>query len=123
MPTFLRVVLALVAIWLADRVVTVAFAFFPLGHARLEASVALACGICSGAIAWYVGAADGGRRLATVLATAALGGLIGFALGFFGPMWLAPDANQGPLLGFFTGSAGFFLGALVGCVRAFARKA
>ena len=36
-----------------------------------------------------------------------LGG-IGFAAGFFGPMLLAPEANQGPLLGIFiTGPAGF----------------
>ena len=39
-----------------------------------------------------------------------LGGL-GFVLGVFGPMLLAPDANQGPLLGIFiTGPLGFFSG-------------
>lgn len=38
-------------------------------------------------------------------------GAIGFGLGFFGPMILAPDANQGPLLGIFiTGPVGFCLG-------------
>ena len=50
---------------------------------------------------------------------AILGGLvlgaIGFAAGFFGPIILAPDANQGPLLGiFFTGPLGFVLGTLIG---------
>ena len=43
-----------------------------------------------------------------------LGG-IGFVLGFFGPLVIAPDANQGPLLGIFiTGPAGFVVGTLVG---------
>ncbi|HEY9506791.1 MAG TPA: hypothetical protein VIQ27_12505 [Gemmatimonadales bacterium] len=46
-----------------------------------------------------------------------LGG-IGFAAGFFGPMLLAPEANQGPLLGIFiTGPAGFVLGLAYGVVR------
>jgi len=43
-----------------------------------------------------------------------LGG-IGFAAGFFGPMVLAPDANQGPMLGIFlTGPGGALAGALLG---------
>lgn len=43
-----------------------------------------------------------------------LGGL-GFALGFFGPMIVAPEANQGPLLGIFiTGPGGAALGAVAG---------
>jgi len=43
-----------------------------------------------------------------------LGG-IGFVLGFFGPLALAPDSNQGPLLGIFiTGPAGFVVGTLAG---------
>ncbi|MEX2530015.1 MAG: hypothetical protein WD960_04515 [Gemmatimonadota bacterium] len=46
-----------------------------------------------------------------------LGGL-GFVLGFFGPMILAPDANQGPMLGIFiTGPMGFVLGLGIGVVR------
>lgn len=46
----------------------------------------------------------------------ALGGL-GFVGGFFGPMLLAPEANQGPLLGIFiTGPLGAVLGALAGWV-------
>lgn len=42
-------------------------------------------------------------------------GIIGFILGFFGPMILTPNSNQGPLLGiFFTGPAGVLLGLVVG---------
>jgi hypothetical protein len=45
-------------------------------------------------------------------------GAVGFAAGFFGPMLLEPDANQGPLLGIFiTGPAGFLLGLVYGIVR------
>lgn len=42
-------------------------------------------------------------------------GFIGFAAGFFGPMILAPEANQGPMLGIFiTGPLGALLGAVGG---------
>lgn len=47
-----------------------------------------------------------------------------FAAGFFGPMLLAPEANQGPLLGLFiTGPAGLLLGAAWGGWRAWRRRA
>jgi hypothetical protein len=42
-------------------------------------------------------------------------GVVGFVCGFIGPMVLAPDANQGPMLGIFiTGPAGVILGAVLG---------
>jgi hypothetical protein len=45
-------------------------------------------------------------------------GGIGFAAGFFGPMLLAPGANQGPMLGIFiTGPVGFLLGLIYGVIR------
>ena len=51
-------------------------------------------------------------------AWAALGGVTGFVLGFFGPMIVAPDAAQGPMVGvFLTAPAGFALGLLAGIVR------
>lgn len=38
-------------------------------------------------------------------------GVLGFALGFFGPILFAPEANQGPLLGIFiTGPLGLLVG-------------
>jgi hypothetical protein len=44
-------------------------------------------------------------------------GATGFACGFFGPMLLNPDANQGPMLGIFiTGPGGALLGLLLGTV-------
>jgi hypothetical protein len=45
-----------------------------------------------------------------------LGG-IGFVGGFFGPILLTPEANQGPLLGIFiTGPLGFVLGGFLGAL-------
>jgi hypothetical protein len=44
-------------------------------------------------------------------------GIVGFTFGFFGPMILTPEANQGPLLGIFiTGPLGVVVGGIVGAV-------
>jgi len=51
-----------------------------------------------------------------LLGSSILGG-IGFIGGFFGPLILAPEANQGPLLGIFiTGPLGAILGGIVGAL-------
>lgn len=56
----------------------------------------------------------GSRILTWTLVT----GAVCFALGFFGPIILAPDANQGPLLGIFiTGPLGLVLGLTIGIIR------
>lgn len=48
---------------------------------------------------------------------AILFGIVGFAVGFFGPMVVAPNGSQGQLLGIsVTGPVGIVLGALVGLV-------
>ena len=42
-------------------------------------------------------------------------GAVGFVGGFFGPLVLAPEANQGPLLGIFiTGPLGVLVGGVGG---------
>ena len=57
----------------------------------------------------------------SILLGALVLGSIGFSAGFFGPIYLTPDANQGPLLGiFFTGPLGFLLGGIGGAVYWFA---
>jgi len=49
-------------------------------------------------------------------------GVAGFLAGFVGPMLLAPDANQGPLLGILiTGPTGALLGSVLGVAAAWAR--
>ena len=59
------------------------------------------------------------RILIFVVAT----GAIGFTAGFFGPMFLAPDGNQGPLLGIFiTGPLGILIGGLIGLADAYRRS-
>lgn len=46
-------------------------------------------------------------------------GVLAGALGFILPIWLTPEANQGPLLGIFvTGPLGCVIGALIGAVFA-----
>lgn len=58
------------------------------------------------------------KNLATILLTAVILGAIGFVAGFFGPILLQPEANQGPLLGIFiTGPLGFVLGLGLGIWR------
>jgi hypothetical protein len=50
-------------------------------------------------------------------------GTVSFLAGFIGPMILAPDANQGPLLGIlYTGPIGVLVGLAWGLVRARRRK-
>lgn len=56
------------------------------------------------------------RKRALVALAVGLGlGFLGFVGGFFGPILLTPDSNQGPLLGIlFTGPLGVVLGCLLG---------
>lgn len=57
-----------------------------------------------------------------ILMPAIIVGSITFAIGFFGPIMWAPEANQGPLLGiFYTGPLGFLAGLVWGIIREFRR--
>ncbi len=67
--------------------------------------------------------AGGGRYRPMVdraLGTGITLGLIGFGLGFFGPMMLAPGANQGPMLGIFITVPLGVAGGLACCCSAVA---
>lgn len=60
--------------------------------------------------------------LVSMLKWALIVGAAAFAIGFFGPLIWAPDANQGPLLGIFiTGPIGLVAGLVVGAVMSFRR--
>jgi hypothetical protein len=70
---------------------------------------------------WFaVGSSRAPRwRIASALLGGILIGGVAFAAGFAGPLVLAPDSNQGPLLGFFvTGPLGFIAGCIVGALMA-----
>jgi hypothetical protein len=83
----------------------------------VQGAAALLPWLAGGLAAWWSwnrsarsGRSDGFR----LLAGGAVGGAVGFMLGFFGPMVLAPEANPGPLLGLFiTAPAGAILGLAV----------
>jgi hypothetical protein len=93
---------------------TAALALFGSGLALLIPLIAAA------AIAAYVWrrAADAEFSARTILLSAAIFGVVGFAGGFFGPLIFAPKANQGPLLGIFiTGPLGVVIGIAYGLVK------
>ena len=67
--------------------------------------------------------AESRSRMKFVLRAGLVVGAVGFAIGFFGPLVWAPDANQGPLLGIFiTGPMGFVIGAALGWLYARVRS-
>jgi hypothetical protein len=85
--------------------------FFGLPLPRLGSLAFDAVGIVFGA---YVGN-RGGPILRPCAAMAAVLGVIGFALGFVGPLLFTPYSPQGPLLGIFvTGPWAIIVGALLG---------
>ncbi|HEX7071375.1 MAG TPA: hypothetical protein VF190_11240 [Rhodothermales bacterium] len=80
--------------------------------------VSLASAGTAGYLVWTRMSDVSSDAVRSTLMGALIVGGIGFTLGFFGPLLLAPDANQGPLLGIFiTGPLGAVAGAIGGFVR------
>lgn len=79
--------------------------------------VSLGCGVMVGRYVWRQ-TAGGSPGLGTAMLTGGLMvGAVGFVGGFFGPMILAPGANQGPLLGLLiTGPLGVVAGSIGGAI-------
>jgi hypothetical protein len=100
---------AFVFSWLVLRL------FLPFGGIEwLGNLLALVIAGVAARYAW-VGAEHGLPRSGYAGIGAVTLGVTGFVLGFFGPMLLAPDANQGPMLGIFiTGPGGALLGVVLG---------
>jgi hypothetical protein len=125
----IRVLASLFAFLLIDVAANMVLAMIPgLGVVPLVPPlIALALGGAAALWVWERTAPRTGADAALVESTlrgAALVGGIGFAAGFFGPILLAPEANQGPLLGIFiTGPIGVLLGAVGGYVRGVRRSA
>jgi hypothetical protein len=107
----LAVIAGLAAYWVAGLLLT---PFHPPGWVSFL--VTLAVGIAAGVFAWTRLEAAAGLAK-SILIGALVVGVIGFCVGFFGPMMWAPNANQGPLLGIFvTGPLGFVLGGIGGAI-------
>ena len=99
-----------------------AIGLLPGGQPWIATLVAFAAAIYVARQVWN-GTAEGATSVPVMagLGAAILGGL-GFVAGFFGPMILAPEANQGPMLGLFiTGPAGVLIGAIAGAWYAMRR--
>lgn len=89
----------------------------------LRMALALAVAVGTAVQAWRALGRVPSGLVATAWKWACLLGAVGFFGGFFGPMVLAPQANQGPLLGIFiTGPLGVVLGAVVGAVMWFRQR-
>lgn len=118
LPPTVRGVLAVLAFFGSFFVVWMLMLVMPFGdQAWIGSVVALAASAYVSRTVWN-GTAEGSTSVAVMagLGAAILGGL-GFVAGFFGPMILAPQANQGPLLGLFiTGPAGVVIGAIAGAL-------
>jgi len=96
---------------------------FP-GSWLIAIPVSIACGIATGRHVWRATeSSNAGSLLHSILGGALVVGGISFAVGFFGPMILTPEANQGPLLGLLiTGPLGFIFGGLGGFVWGLTRR-
>lgn len=91
----------------------------------LRGLVAIVCAAVAGGFVWSRSSAR--ERKTSIVSSVAYGaivvGSIGFAVGFFGPILWAPDANQGPLLGIFiTGPSGVVAGAVGGLVHGIGKR-
>jgi hypothetical protein len=95
--------------------VPLALVHMPWGIAAI---IAYATAMAAGWYAWTRTAAVNASLTRSVGYWALVIGAIGFVAGFFGPMLLAPGANQGPLLGILiTGPTGVLIGAIGGLVH------
>jgi hypothetical protein len=112
---FLVAIIFALTFWL---VASLAFPLLAFGTPRaFRITIGLACAALVTVPVWRASADPAPGLAKSMLAGAGLLGGIGFFGGFFGPMLLAPDANQGPLLGIFiTGPGGFVLGAIAGAL-------
>jgi hypothetical protein len=86
-----------------------------VGTMVLSYAVAVGAAGVVGRYAW-IGMRESQAGLLSAIAKGALiTGSVCFLAGFFGPIILTPEANQGPLLGLFiTGPLGFLIGAIGG---------
>ena len=97
--------------------------YFPLsfGFQDIEKDIrqiaALIIAFIIGLFLWLMSKGTSKKFGNQVFKTALIVGVIGFVLGFIGPIILSPDSNQGPLLGIFiTGPSSFLIGLIGGAI-------
>ncbi|MFC5626034.1 hypothetical protein [Algoriphagus winogradskyi] len=104
--------------WIYGAIISIFFDSDPPKWAMVISSIASF--ITAGYLAYSVWNKQTNKmpRLGSYILGGALGlGVVGFVLGFFGPLIFTPEANQGPLLGILiTGPGGIALGAIAGSI-------
>jgi len=117
MKKFIRLTLTLAAAFFSLLLVVV---FIPLFTDITESTsiwISIPVVILAGWFAWKSQVGDKIGVIPAIFTGAILIGGISFAVGFFGPMILMPDANQGPLLGILiTGPIGLVVGVIAGFI-------
>lgn len=114
-----RVILSLVvALATYMFVYWVPFSILPIGEQQWIANAgSLLCAFVVSAFVWSSTASMPTTLVTSALSGAVIVGTIGLVAGFFGPMIVMPEANQGPLLGLFiTSPGGVVLGAVGGVI-------
>lgn len=113
---FMRV-LVTVSAFVTAYVVAWLILIVMVSDASAKVLVAMPWLVAAGAawMAWRSGAEQLPSRSSRMLAGGAIGAFVGFLTGFAGPLVLAPQANQGPMLGLFITAPA---GALIGCLGA-----
>jgi hypothetical protein len=95
-----------------------AIAALPFEGDSVASALSLAAALAAGGFTLTRVSLTEGSLLASVLRNALTFGAVAFAVGFFGPFLVNPEANLGPLIGIFvTGPLGFLVGGTVGFFR------
>lgn len=81
---------------------------------RTRLIITLVISILIGSFLWFITDNVSKRFTNKLFITAIIIGVIGFAIGFIGPIIFTPEANQGPLLGIFVTGPLSFVAGLIG---------
>ncbi len=119
MKTFIQVILTLLVIPIVYLLIyrKIFLAVKPAISNAAQMSISLIIGVLIAIVLWRKIGNISNTLPACIIAGGITFGLIGFILGFFGPIILDPSTVQGPFLGIFlTGPAGVLIGLLLGGV-------
>ena len=109
--------------WIAAGLLAAILPRHQPGPITVTLAIAIAT-VCAAALAravWRMTGSGAGTSASiggAMLRGALIVGVIGFLVGFVGPIVFTPGSNQGPLLGIFiTGPLGLVIGAIAGAIR------